>query len=121
MDETWQMRSTFKTDEDNESFGHYKLILGPKMAYFCPPPQKKTVFLAYFGIIEGIAILFQYPKWIEFGIQDQLLGLKKIKTVSNIPDSFWGQKWPIFAPKTAFLANFGIIEGISILFKIQNG
>ena len=73
MDETWQMRSTFKTDEDNESFGHYKLILGPKMAYFCP---KKPVFLAYFGIIEGIAILFQYPKWIEFGIQDQLLGLK---------------------------------------------
>ena len=41
MDETWQMRSTFKTDEDNESFGHYKLILGPKMAYFCPPPKKK--------------------------------------------------------------------------------
>ena len=39
MDETWQMRSTFKTDEDNESFGHYKLILGPKMAYFCPPPK----------------------------------------------------------------------------------
>ena len=75
------------------------------------------MFLAYFGIIEGIAILFQYPKWIELGIQDQLLGLKKIKTVSNIPDSFWGQKWPIFAPKTAFLANFGIIEGISILFK----
>ena len=39
MDETWQMRSTFKTDEDNESFGHYKLILGPKMAYFGPPPK----------------------------------------------------------------------------------
>ena len=77
----------------------------------------KTLFLAYFGIIEGIAILFQYPKWIEFGIQDQLLGLKKIKTVSNIPDSFWGQKWPIFAPKTAFLAYFGIIEGIAILLQ----
>ena len=30
------MRSTFKTDEDKESFGHYKLILGPKMAYFWP-------------------------------------------------------------------------------------
>ena len=44
MDETWQMRSTFKTDEDNESFGHYKLILGPKMAYFCPPPKKNCVF-----------------------------------------------------------------------------
>ena len=43
MDETWQMRSTFKTDEDNESFGHYKLILGPKMALFWPP---KSVFLA---------------------------------------------------------------------------
>ena len=91
MDETWQMRSTFKTDEDNESFGHYKLILGPKMGYFCPPPRpkkKQTVFLAYFGIIEGIAILLQYPKWIELGILDQLLGLEKIKTVSNTPDSF---------------------------------
>ena len=43
MDETWQMRSTFKTDKDKESFGHYKLILGPKMALFWPP---KSVFLA---------------------------------------------------------------------------
>ena len=79
------------------------------------------MFLACFGIIEGISILFQYPKWIELGIQDQLLGLKKIKTISKIPDSFWGQKRSIFAPKTAFLANFGIIEGISILFRVQNG
>ena len=36
MDETWQMRSTFKTDGDKESFEHCKLILGPKMAYFLP-------------------------------------------------------------------------------------
>ena len=43
MDETLQMRSTFKADKDKESFGHYKLILGPKMALFWPP---KSVFLA---------------------------------------------------------------------------
>ena len=78
------------------------------------------MFLAYFGIIEGIAILLQYPKWIELGILDQLLGLEKIKTVSNIPDSFWGQKWPIFVPKTAFLAHFEIIDGNFSIFVISN-
>ena len=78
------------------------------------------MFLAYFGIIEGIAILFQYPKWIEFGIQDQLLGLKKIKTVLGTADSFFGQKWPIFAPKSAFLAHFEIINGIFSIFLISN-
>ena len=37
------IRATFKADKDKESFGHYKLILGPKMALLWHP---KSVFLA---------------------------------------------------------------------------
>ena len=157
MDETWQMISTFKTDGDKESFEHCKLILGPKMAYFCTPKlcfwliwdnwryrytftiskmdrtwhtrstfragedknsfkhswlilrpkcpifAPKTAMLAAFGINEGISILFYNPIWMKLGILNQLLRLKKIKTVSYTSDSFWGQKWPIFAPNPVFL------------------
>ena len=56
------------------------------------------------------------PKWMKLGLLDQFFVLKKMKTVSDTTDSFWGQKWPIFAPKTAFLADFEIIGGISIFF-----
>ena len=43
---------------------------------------------------------------MKLGILHQLLRLTKIKTVSDTTDSFLGQKWPIFAPKTAFFADF---------------
>ena len=36
MDETWHTSSTFKADEDKNSSGHFWLILGPKIAHFCP-------------------------------------------------------------------------------------
>ena len=39
------------------------------------------------------------------------------KTVLDTSNSFWGQKWPIFAPKTAFLAHFEIIDGIYQFFQ----
>ena len=54
MDETWGTGPKFCAEEDENSVGHYGLILGPKMAHFCP----KTAFLAYFGINEGISIFF---------------------------------------------------------------
>ena len=36
MDRTWHTRSTFRAEEDKNSFKHSWLILGPKMAHFCP-------------------------------------------------------------------------------------
>ena len=36
MDETWGTGPIFRAEEDENSFGHYGLILGPKMAHFCP-------------------------------------------------------------------------------------
>ena len=36
MDETWVTGPIFRAEEDENSFGHYGLILGPKMAHFCP-------------------------------------------------------------------------------------
>ena len=51
MDETWQMISTFKTDGDKESFEHCKLILGPKMAYFCTPVSDTSA--SFFGAKMG--------------------------------------------------------------------
>ena len=53
---------------------------------------------------------------MKLGVLDQFFVPKKMKIVSDTMDSFWGQKWPIFDPKTAILANFGIDKGISILF-----
>ena len=61
------------------------------------------------------------PKWMKLGLLDQFFVLKKMKIVSDTTDSFWGQKWPIFAPKTAILANFGIDKGVLYFFNIQNG
>ena len=46
-------------------------------------------------------------------VLDNFFVQKKIKIVSDTTNSFWGQKWSIFAPKTAFLADFGINEDIS--------
>ena len=46
-------------------------------------------------------------------VLDNFFVQKKIKIVSDTTDTFWGQKWSIFAPKTAFLADFGINEDIS--------
>ena len=77
--------------------------------------------LAAFGINEGISILFYNQKRINLDILHKFLRLTKIKTVSDTSDSFWGQKWPIFAPKTAILANFGIDKGVLYFFNIQNG
>ena len=55
---------------------------------------------------------------MKLGELDQNFVPKKMKIVSDTMDSFLGQKWPIFAPKTAFLADFEIIGGISIFFII---
>ena len=49
---------------------------------------------------------------MKLGLLDQFFVLKKMKIVLDTTDSFWGQKWPIFAPKTAILANFGIDKGV---------
>ena len=57
---------------------------------------------------------------MKFGILHQFLRLTYIRTVLDSPDSFLGKKWPILEPRTAFLADFGIIEGTFILFYIQN-
>ena len=46
MDETWGTGPKFRAEEDENSVGHYGLILEPKIALFCP----KTAFLAHFGI-----------------------------------------------------------------------
>ena len=53
MDETWGTGPKFHAEEDENSVGHYGLILGPKMAHFCPKNC-----MANFGIYEGIFILF---------------------------------------------------------------
>ena len=45
MDETWGTGPKFRAEEDENSVGHYGLILGPKMVHFCP----KAAFLAHFG------------------------------------------------------------------------
>ena len=117
MDETWQMRSTFKTDEDNESFGHYKLILGPKMAYFWP---QNCVFGLFWDN-------WRYRYTFTISKMDRTWHTRSTFRAEEDKNSFkhsWlilGPKMAHFCPKTAFFANFGIIEGISILFKIQNG
>ena len=36
MDETWGTGPKFRAEEDENSVGHYGLILGPKIALFCP-------------------------------------------------------------------------------------
>ena len=57
---------------------------------------------------------------MKFGILHQFLRLTYIRTVLDSPDSFLGKKWPILEPRTAFLADFGIIEGIFTIFYIRN-
>ena len=54
---------------------------------------------------------------MKLGLLHQHLRPSKKKTISDTSDSFLGQKWPIFAPKTAFLAHFEIIDGISLFFQ----
>ena len=54
---------------------------------------------------------------MKLGLLHQLLRPSKKKTISDTSDSFLGQKWPIFAPKTAFLAHFEIIDGITLFFQ----
>ena len=93
----WHTSSTLKADAGN-TVQTLPTLFGAKNDPFLPPPPKKKWVLADFGIIEGIFILFWYPKWMELSILDQLLWLKKIKPVSDTPDSFWGQKWLIFTP-----------------------
>ena len=112
MDETWLTSSTFKAVKEKKVSDTSDSFWDQKWPIFAP----KTVILANFEINEGISILFQYPKWMKLGLLHQLLRPSKKKTVSDTSDSFWGRKWSIFAPKTAILANFGINEGISILF-----
>ena len=50
MDETRGTGPIFRAEEDENSVGHYGLILGPKMAHFCP----KNCDLANFGIDKGV-------------------------------------------------------------------
>ena len=54
---------------------------------------------------------------MKLGLLHHFLRPSKKKTISDTSDSFLGQKWPIFAPKTAFLAHFEIIDGISLFFQ----
>ena len=43
-------------------------------------------------------------------ILHQLLKLAETKTDLDTSDSFWAQKWPIYAPKTAVLDEFWTSE-----------
>ena len=45
--------------------------------------------------------IFYYQKWMVLGVLHKFLKLKEIKPVLDPLDSFLGQKWPIFGPKTA--------------------
>ena len=113
MEETWPTSSTVKAVEDKNRFGHFWLLLGQKWPTFAT----KTAFLAHFEIIEGISLFFQYPIWMKLFILHQRIRLTKMKIVSDTSDSFKDQKWLIFAPKAAFLANFELTDVISLFFQ----
>ena len=145
MGETWHITSTYQVYLYINSFGHFRLILGQRMAHFSAP---RTAVLAVFRIIEGILILFKYPKWMTHGILHQLFWLKK-KTVSDSSNSFlgqkmanfalkngvfglfwddWrqfgGQKWPIFSPKMRWecrIVFFFLSDlGVDVIFQVSS-
>ena len=113
MDRTWHTRSTLRAGEDKNIFKHSWLILGPKMAHFCP----KNCDFDCFWDKWGHFYTFLISKMDETWLTSPSFKADKDKNSFGHSDSFWGQKWPIFASKTAFLAHFKIIDGISLLFQ----
>ena len=72
-----------------------------------PICTQRTAFLAYFGIIEGIFIVFKYPKWMVF----------YTSSVSDSPNQFFWLKNGRFCPENGgFFGDFWMIEGIYLLF-----
>ena len=87
--------------------------------YFWPVFAQKTAFLADFCDNWGHFYTFLPTKMDENWHTSSTLKADKEKKNSSVtPHAFLGQKWPIFALKTAFLADFEIIGGISLSFII---